>query len=242
MKKILKLFLIGCLILSYGCRDEYDTQSPNYIAFGTTAITQTVDVGEGSKTIEVNVYTGNKVGTDRTFNLTTENSTASAAAYSAPSSVVIEAGTNSATVPVTINEAGLTFDFQEILVEFAPTTDIDTISDTASVSINAALLCPIATASSVTIEIDTDNWPDETSWAVTDSTGAVVASGGPYNNPADDFTTIVVNVTLGAGTYTMTLNDSYGDGGSTFRVINGCGQLLATDSVATSSVSANFSI
>ncbi|WP_431159025.1 hypothetical protein [Winogradskyella poriferorum] len=242
MKKILKLFLIGCLVLSYGCRDEFDTQTPNYIAFGTNAITETVDVGEGSKTIEVNVYTGNKVGTDRTFNLTTENSTAAAAAYSAPSSVVIEAGTNSATVSITVNEAGLTFDFQEIVLEFSPTTDIDTLADTASVTINAALLCPLATASNVTIEIDTDNWPDETSWAVTDSSGAVVASGGPYNNPADDFTTIVVNVTLGAGTYTMTLNDSYGDGGSTFRVLNGCGQLLATDSVTASTVSGNFSI
>lgn len=242
MKKILKLFLIGCLVLSYGCRDEFDTQTPNYIAFGTNAITETVDVGEGSKTIEVNVYTGNKVGTDRTFSLTTENSTAAAAAYTAPSSVVIEAGTNSATVSITVNEAGLTFDFQEIVLEFSPTTDIDTLAETASVTINAALLCPLATASNVTIEIDTDNWPDETSWAVTDSSGAIVASGGPYNNPADDFTTIVVNVTLGAGTYTMTLNDSYGDGGSTFRVLNGCGQLLATDSVATSTVSANFSI
>lgn len=242
MKKILKLFLIGCLVLSYGCRDEFDTQTPNYIAFGTNAITETVDVGEGSKTIEVNVYTGNKVGTDRTFSLTTENSTAAAAAYTAPSSVVIEAGTNSATVSITVNEAGLTFDFQEIVLEFSPTTDIDTLAETASVTINAALLCPLATASNVTIEIDTDNWPDETSWAVTDSSGAVVASGGPYNNPADDFTTIVVNVTLGAGTYTMTLNDSYGDGGSTFRVLNGCGQLLATDSVTASTVSGNFSI
>lgn len=242
MKKILKLFLIGCLVLSYGCRDEFDTQTPNYIAFGTNAITETVDVGEGSKTIEVNVYTGNKVGTDRTFSLTTENSTAAAAAYTAPSSVVIEAGTNSATVSITVNEAGLTFDFQEIVLEFSPTTDIDTLAETASVTINAALLCPLATASNVTIEIDTDNWPDETSWAVTDSSGAVVASGGPYNNPADDFTTIVVNVTLGAGTYTMTLNDSYGDGGSTFRVLNGCGQLLATDSVTASTVSENFSI
>ncbi|WP_411895884.1 hypothetical protein [Winogradskyella sp. A2] len=242
MKKILKLLIVGCLVLTYSCEEDKDTLTPNYIAFGVDEITETVDVGEGSKTIEVNVYTGNKTGSDRTFSLTTENSTADAAAYSAPSSVVIEAGSNSAMVEVTVFEAGLTFDFSEILLEFSPTTDIDTIAETAVVSINAALLCPPATAGNVTIEIDTDNWPDETSWAVTDSSGAVVASGGPYNNPADDFTTIVVNVTLGAGSYTMTLNDSYGDGGSTFRVINGCGQVLATDSVGASTVSGGFTI
>jgi hypothetical protein len=242
MKKILKLLIVGCLVLSYSCRDEFETQTPNYIAFGANEITETVDVGEGSKTIEVGVYTGNKTGSDRTFSLTTENSTADAAAYAAPSSVVIEAGSNSAMVEVTVFEAGLTFDFSEIVLEFSPTTDIDTIAETAAVSINAALLCPPATAGNVTIEIDTDNWPDETSWAVTDSSGAVVASGGPYNNPADDFTTIVVNVTLSAGSYTMTLNDSYGDGGSTFRVINGCNQVLATDSVGGSTVSGGFTI
>jgi hypothetical protein len=242
MKKIFKLLIIGLLVLSYGCEEEAELRTPNYITFGVNEITETVDVGEGSKTIEVNVFTGNKVGTDRTFSLTTANSTADPAAFTAPSSVTIEAGTNAATVQVTVNEAGLTFDFQEIRLEFSPTTDIDTIAETAVVSINAALLCPPATAGNVTIEIDTDNWPDETSWAVTDSSGAVVASGGPYNNPADDFTTIVVNVTLGAGSYTMTLNDSYGDGGSTFRVINGCGQVLASESVGASTVSAGFSI
>ena len=242
MKKILKLLIVGCLVLTYSCEDEKDTLTPNYIAFGVDAITETVDVGQGSKTIEVNIYTGNKTGSDRTFSLTTANSTADPAAYSAPSSVTIEAGSNAATVEVTVLEAGLTFEFQEILLEFSPTTDIDTIADTAVVSINAALLCPVATAGNVTIEIDTDNWPDETTWAVTDSSGAVVASGGPYNRPADNFMTISSSVTLGAGDYTMTLNDSYGDGGSSFRVINGCGQILAEDAVTGATVSGGFSI
>ena len=243
MKKILKLLIVGCLVLTYSCEEEKATLTPNYIAFGTDAITETVDVGAGSKTIEVAIYTGNKTESDRTFNLTSVNSTAPANAFSAPSSVVIEAGSNSAMIAVSALEAGLTFEFTDIVVDFAETTEIDTVPSTSSVVISVALVCPPADAANLTVEIDTDNWPDETVWNILDAGGNVVAAGGPYNNPADDFTTIVVPVgTLASGTYTWQLGDLYGDGGSAIRVLNGCNQVIASGAVGGALASGTFTI
>ena len=61
-----------------------------------------------------------------------------------------------------------------------------------------------------TFDINTDEYPGETTWAITDnSTGETVASGGPY---ADAFTLISESGTFCEGCYTFTINDSYGDG------------------------------
>ena len=61
-----------------------------------------------------------------------------------------------------------------------------------------------------TFDMNTDEYPGETTWAITDnSTGETVASGGPY---ADAFTFISESGTFCEGCYTFTINDSYGDG------------------------------
>lgn len=56
-----------------------------------------------------------------------------------------------------------------------------------------------------------DNYPEETSWNIKNSAGATVASGGTYPNQADG-STLNINQCLPAGCYTLTVNDSYGDG------------------------------
>lgn len=62
-----------------------------------------------------------------------------------------------------------------------------------------------------TLSLTLDNYPEETSWQITDNGGTVVASGGTYGNQADG-TTLTINNCLPAGCYTFTINDSYGDG------------------------------
>jgi PKD repeat protein/photosystem II stability/assembly factor-like uncharacterized protein len=64
-------------------------------------------------------------------------------------------------------------------------------------------------ANRVLIRIVTDNYPDETTWQIKDSSGAVVAMGGPFAAIGD---TVIQNVCLRDGCYTFTINDSYGDG------------------------------
>lgn len=61
----------------------------------------------------------------------------------------------------------------------------------------------------VIVTILTDNYPGETTWTVTNASGATVMSGGPY---ATSGTTYNETACLELGCYTLNVNDSYGDG------------------------------
>ena len=61
----------------------------------------------------------------------------------------------------------------------------------------------------VTWTIVTDNYPGETTWAVTDASGGTVWAGGPYGASG---TTYSETICLPYGCYSLTVNDSYGDG------------------------------
>ena len=61
----------------------------------------------------------------------------------------------------------------------------------------------------VTMTVLTDNYPGETTWTVTDAGGETVWSGGPY---ATSGTSYSETACLPYGCYTLTVNDSYGDG------------------------------
>ncbi len=71
--------------------------------------------------------------------------------------------------------------------------------------------CVCSNTSPVTVSITFDNYPEETSWNIKNSSGATVASGGTYGSQPDG-STINIPVSLSAGNYTFTINDSYGDG------------------------------
>ena len=66
-----------------------------------------------------------------------------------------------------------------------------------------------ASGAEVTWTVVTDNYPSETTWSVTNDDGSTVWSGGPY---AETGTTYSESVCLPYGCYTLTVNDSYGDG------------------------------
>ncbi|HBE10897.1 MAG TPA: hypothetical protein DCY76_00535, partial [Flavobacteriales bacterium] len=67
----------------------------------------------------------------------------------------------------------------------------------------------IINASVITFVLLTDNYPAETTWNITDASGSVVLEGGPYDGSQTTYTSTVC---LGPGCYTLTVNDSYGDG------------------------------
>ena len=69
--------------------------------------------------------------------------------------------------------------------------------------------CP-AFEMDVTVEIFTDDYSQETSWEIANSTGEILASGGAYS---DDFTLYIESNCLPQGEcMTFTINDSFGDG------------------------------
>ncbi len=59
------------------------------------------------------------------------------------------------------------------------------------------------------LSITLDNFPAETTWTLADSTGAILASGGPYATAGG---TVTESFCAPDGCYTLTLLDSFGDG------------------------------
>ncbi len=80
------------------------------------------------------------------------------------------------------------------------------------------------------LTINTDCWPEETSWEITDDNETVVTSGGAYDGQTE--ATITEIITLEAsGCYKFTFRDSYGDGlqGSQWASCNTDGNVILTD-------------
>lgn len=61
----------------------------------------------------------------------------------------------------------------------------------------------------ISLQILLDNYPEETTWDITDASGNIVRSAGPYGGAG---TTKTENICLNDGCYAFTIYDSYGDG------------------------------
>lgn len=107
--------------------------------------------------------------------------------------------------------------------------------------------CPPCNENMVTVTINLDNYPEETSWTITADGGGTVASGGTYGSQPDG-STVNVNVNLSEGCYTFTIFDSYGDGiccgygNGSYVVADGCGNLLASGGSFGSSEATSFCV
>lgn len=98
-------------------------------------------------------------------------------------------------------------------------------------------------ANSATFNLTTDNYGYETSWQITDSQSAVVASGSGYANN----TTYAEELCLDDGDYTFTITDQYGDGiccqyGSGSYSLISASQTLASGGVFSSSEVTSFTL
>lgn len=114
-----------------------------------------------------------------------------------------------------------------------PNGQTDEILDDNSISADIAQ-SPSA-GNVLTITFNTDCWPEENTWDVKNSAGAVVASGGPYANQAQ--TEIIETVTLpeDVDCYEFTFYDSYGDGihGAQWSDCGVDGSFVVTDAAGT---------
>lgn len=88
---------------------------------------------------------------------------------------------------------------------------------------------PVATpaCTNVVISIATDQWPQETTWILENSSGGLVKEDGPYSLE----TTYTTELCLFGDTYTFTIDDTYGDGilGEGYS-ISVAGNVIATGS------------
>jgi len=65
---------------------------------------------------------------------------------------------------------------------------------------------------SLDLTINFDAQPEQTTWEITDASGGVMFSGGPYNNLVDNGGTVVEPVCLPDGCYDLTFFDAANDG------------------------------
>ena len=103
--------------------------------------------------------------------------------------------------------------------------------------------CP-CNGTDVTVSITFDNYPEETSWTITNAGGSVVASGGTYGSQPDGSTVQITNC-LADGCYDFNIFDSYGDGiccsyGNGSYTVTENGNVVASGGAFTSSESTNF--
>ncbi len=102
------------------------------------------------------------------------------------------------------------------------------------------------TDNAVQVNLNFDNYPEETSWTITNSSGSVVASGGTYGGQADG-SSLTIDVCLVDGCYDFTINDAYGDGmccsyGSGSYTVTGGGTTYASGGSFGSSETTNFCV
>lgn len=111
---------------------------------------------------------------------------------------------------VQINLSGLISGSNEVVVTSAlPNGMSDEVpqNDGITRNINA-----ISNAVSVFVEIRVDEYPEETTWTITDANDNVLFSGGPYAD-VEDNSTVIEEICLDPeGCYTFNIFDSFGDG------------------------------
>ncbi len=90
-------------------------------------------------------------------------------------------------------------------------TDANGCTNTANVTIGDDTPAP-CTDNVAILTLNLDNYPEETSWTLTDENGATVASSNGTYSGTPDGTTVSEEFCLTDGCYTFTLNDSFGDG------------------------------
>ncbi|GAA4275881.1 hypothetical protein GCM10022259_06050 [Aquimarina mytili] len=103
-----------------------------------------------------------------------------------------------------------------------------------------------STCTDVVLTLNFDDYPQETSWQIIDSSNQVIASGGTYGSQPDG-STLTITECLDPGTYTFTLNDSYGDGmccgygNGSYSLVSG-GTTIASGGAFGSSETTTFTI
>ncbi|MCI2229782.1 DUF1735 domain-containing protein [Polaribacter sp. MSW13] len=220
MKKNIYLFLLSIALISFSSCEESGVEAlGNSVAsFEATTLDIGVEIGS-STTKDINVYTSNISGTDRTIEVMVDNNTtdADAAAYTVPASVTIPAGTNVGTITIGVNDVDLAVD-KTLVIRLKSTENLDVVN---KLTIGLSQLCP-NNGIKIKLDIAFDSWPEEIAWRILDSNGTTVmaSASNPFNYGAYAGMTggVTVRECLASGTYTIEVYDGYGDGGNDYTV------------------------
>lgn len=239
-------FLIGFSLVAtffFSSCEKQDVEAPgtNYVTFEKD---RTLEVTpDGTSTFEINVYSANIEGSDRTFNVIVDAaSTADPATYTIGSTVTIPANTNVGKLSLTATDIDL--DLATAKTIKLSLQQYDGLSVGDGITLRLLELCLY---NKVVLNIAFDSWPEEVYWAIYDANDNMVASPGPYsayNNPYAGMSgSVSSTLCLEDGTYTFEIYDDYGDGAgaASLSTIDGV-VLFSTDGSYGDGTSATFTL
>ncbi|AXP79595.1 hypothetical protein CJ739_497 [Mariniflexile rhizosphaerae] len=208
MKKIKFLSLVTILLFVLNsCNvDDQEPVNIDYVGF-VSDFAIGVDP-TGTKSQDVSIYATKTKNFDRTFsiNIVPNLTTASATAYSIPSSVTIPAGSN--TGSFSLNAIGENIKASGLDIVVIEIKSEDKILLGEPIKLNLQQVCPYP---ETVLDIIFDGYGDETSWEIKDNSDTVLYSAalGTYT---EGQVSASATFCLAPGTYTFTINDKYGDG------------------------------
>ncbi|APY09684.1 hypothetical protein BWZ20_11700 [Winogradskyella sp. J14-2] len=235
MKSIFSLLAIAALFTA--CEQDLESPLSNFAGFEIGTAERAITVPkDASESFDIKVYASETTSADRTFNVVVNmDDTSLASPYTVPSTVTIPGGSNEGTLSFSVTDND-DLGFEKQLLVFG----IEGLSgNEVTYAVTEQCLDTV-----VTFNLELDTWPDETTWEIYDLSGSpvVIASGGPYVNPDDDFAVLAFDFCLAAGDYGVVVYDSYGDGGPEFSVTSAAGTLVPSTTVGGAQSSATFSI
>lgn len=200
-KKIYYFLLLTLMLSITGCDfNEVDSVITDTNAtFYSVSRSLTIDSDDIVYNLAVQIpeaYTADKVVNV----VASSSSTALNGEYNFTGNIVIPAGELIAYTPVSFNFNAIPSDVPRALV-------LNIEGTNEEITLDYTKIC---TSNDVNLNILFDNWPQETSWDIKDSSGAVVESGGTYPGQAGQ--TLSLDFTLADGTYTFTIYDAFSDG------------------------------
>lgn len=214
MKNIKYLFLlVATVFLLNSCETGMpETADLNYVTFEATAIDLGVLI-EGTNDYELAIYTTQITSSERTFNINVdmESTTADDAAYSVPATVTVPANSNKGTFVVTLNDVNIGGEGKSLVLDLGVD---DGVFKGEAATIYISQICE---QNEVIINLTFDDWGSECSWEMLNASDEIVASGSGY---ADGDAGASAKLCLENGTYTFTVYDVYGDGGTSVAIIH----------------------
>jgi len=232
MKNIFKLLSLAS-ILCFGlisCDEaELTTYDPvnGQTGIGFTIETANVVVPEEGISITLTVESTKTTSADRSFDVVVdESSTGSSSDYTL-GTLTIPANSYDGSMDVTIGNFDNLVDFETstLVLNLVAADGLAIVgSQTATISYIKFFAC-----NDFRFSMNDDTFGDERTWDITDSTGSVVQSGGPYTQISGGYS-IELDFTLEDGCHTFTIYDSFGDGQFDGNVsgsysLTGCGIL-----------------
>ncbi len=215
MKRIAFLLLLILSVFAFNsCKDQIaGTEFIDYVSFQINIPTVTVEQG-GSTAFDVNVYTTQVSGSDRTFNVevVSDGTTANAESYNVPSTVTIPANSNGGVLNITASDKNLGQDPVSLQLKIASGDGFYT-GNTASVTIQKHCTLNINDfVGTYSGTVSGPDWREGPTEVVTslDGNGNLQITGigvsfltGYWGEEITSMATLPVNVDLSTGDFTI---------------------------------------